>query len=75
MKALAASFLALFISAQTLFAAPPQFDAIQPSGGQVGSSIDLTLHGKFDPRPCQLGFSDKGFSFTPDPEKAGPGKL
>ena len=75
MKALAASPLALFISAQTLFAAPPQFDAIQPPGGQVGSSIDLTMQGKFDPWPCQLEFSAKGFSFTPDPEKAGTGKL
>lgn len=75
MKPLAVTFVAFAAFAQTLFATPPQLDAIQPPGGQAGAEIEVTLHGKFGPWPCQLHFSTEGISFTPDPEKAGTGKI
>ncbi len=55
--------------------APATLDAIWPPGGTRGTEIDVTLTGKLDPWPCQLSFSKKGFTFTPDKEKKGTGKL
>ncbi|MDF1740954.1 MAG: hypothetical protein P1U86_17460 [Verrucomicrobiales bacterium] len=56
-------------------AAPATLDAIWPPGAKRGSEIDVTLTGKLDPWPCQLNFSEKGFTFTPDKDKKGTGKL
>lgn len=56
-------------------AAPAQLDAIWPAGGRKGAEFEITLTGKLDPWPCQLHFSKGGFTFTPDPEKTGSGKL
>jgi hypothetical protein len=56
-------------------AAPPTLDSVFPPGGKPGAEIDLTLSGKFEPWPCALWFSEKGFTFTPDPKKPGAGKL
>lgn len=56
-------------------AAPATLDAIWPPGAKRGTEIDVTLTGKLDPWPCQLSFSEKGFTFTPDKEKKGTGKL
>lgn len=59
----------------TGIAAPPTFTAIWPPGARRGSEVDIELVGKFDPWPCKLHFSIPGLVFTPDPEKAGKGKL
>lgn len=56
-------------------AAPAQLDSIWPAGGTKGSEIEIILTGKLDPWPCKLHFSEKGFTFTPDKEKKGTGKL
>jgi hypothetical protein len=56
-------------------AAPATLDAVWPPGGKRGSEIEVTLTGKLDPWPCQLNFSEKGFTFTPGKEKKGTGKL
>lgn len=56
-------------------AAPPTLESVFPPGGKRGSEIELTLSGKFEPWPCPLWFSEKGLSFTPDPEKPGKGML
>jgi len=64
----------LFLPALCL-AAPAQLDSILPAGGKKGTEIEVTLTGKLDPWPCQLNFSEKGFTFTPDKEKKGTGKL
>jgi len=56
-------------------AAPPTLESVFPPGGRQGSEVDLTLLGKFEPWPCAVWFSEKGFAFTPDPEKPGTGKL
>jgi hypothetical protein len=69
------AILALSLPGSAALAAPPTLDGIWPPGGQKGTEIEATLSGKFDPWPCQLHFSEKGFTFTPDPEKAGTGKL
>ncbi len=56
-------------------AAPAQLDSIWPPGGKRGAEIEFTLKGKFEPWPCELHFSEKGFTFVPDKEKSGTGKL
>ena len=56
-------------------AAPATLDALWPPGAKRGTEIDVTLTGTLDPWPCQLNFSEKGFTFTPDKEKKGTGKL
>lgn len=56
-------------------AAPPALESVFPPGGKQGAEIDLTLSGKFEPWPCSLWFSEKGFTFAPDPKKPGSGKL
>jgi len=67
-------FLLIFLPV-TGSAAPATLDAIWPPGAKRGTEIDVTLTGKLEPWPCQLNFSEKGFSFTPDKEKKGAGKL
>ncbi|MEC5129102.1 hypothetical protein VSU19_20235 [Verrucomicrobiales bacterium BCK34] len=59
----------------TGIAAPATLDAIWPPGAKRGTGIDVTLTGKLDPWPCQLNFSGKGFTFTPNKDKKGTGKL
>lgn len=56
-------------------AAAPKLDSVYPPGGKIGSEIELTLNGTFDPWPCLLWSSGKGLTFTPDPAKKGTGKL
>lgn len=67
--------LCLLAVGQLNWAAAPKLDSVYPSGGKQGSTVDLTLSGTFDPWPCDVVFSEKGFSFAPDPEKKGTGKL
>lgn len=53
----------------------PTLDTIWPPGGKQGSEFAVTLSGKLDPWPCDVLFSRKGFTFTPDAEKKGEGLL
>lgn len=73
--ALASAFAATAALALQVQAAAPTLESVFPPGGRQGQTVDLTLSGKFDPWPCELWFSVPGFSFEPDPEKAGSGKL
>ncbi|MEX2578164.1 MAG: hypothetical protein WD342_03830 [Verrucomicrobiales bacterium] len=57
------------------FSAPPKLDTVWPPGAKLGSAVEITLEGKFDPWPCEVNFSKPGFNFVPDPEKSGAGKL
>jgi len=67
--------LALASAPRSAAAAPPALASVFPPGGKQGAELDLTLSGKFEPWPCGLWFSEKGFAFTPDPKKPGSGKL
>ncbi len=56
-------------------AAVPALESVYPAGARQGTEIGLTFLGKFEPWPCEVWFSAPGLTFTPDPEKAGAGKL
>jgi hypothetical protein len=66
---------ALLLAAIPASAAAPALESIFPPGGKQGSVVDVTLSGKIEPWPCSLWFSEKGFTFTPDPAKPGTGKI
>jgi hypothetical protein len=59
----------------TATAAPPTLDSVFPPGGKRGTEVAITLQGKIDPWPAQFWSSEKGITFTPDPEKKDTGKL
>jgi len=67
--------LVLAMAPGSAAAAPPVLDSVFPPGGKQGAEVDLTLSGKLEPWPCSLWFSEKGFTFTPDPKKPGSGRL
>lgn len=66
---------ALLSAAFPVFAAVPALESVFPAGARHGTEIDVTLAGKFEPWPCSIWFSEKGITFTPDPAKAGTGKI
>ncbi|MBL9156308.1 MAG: PPC domain-containing protein [Verrucomicrobiales bacterium] len=66
---------ALLFAALPAIAAVPALESVFPAGGKQGAEIDVTLSGKIEPWPCAIWFSEKGLTFTPDPAKAGTGKI
>lgn len=59
-------FLLLYlVVVSPLSAASPTLTGLNPSGGQLGKSVDLTVGGTFDPWPIQAWASHKGIVLTP----------
>ncbi len=58
-------FLELFLLAFPASAVPLPIDSIYPAGGQRGSTVTLTLSGKFEKRPLQIWADSPALKFEP----------
>jgi hypothetical protein len=60
--------IALFCSA-SLNAAPPTIDYVFPAGARQGSSLTVTLGGKFEPWPAEIWADHPSLKFKPEETK------
>ena len=66
---LGALLVCAILFAATSHAAPPQLKYFYPAGGQIGKSVDVEAHGKFDPWPVQAWVDRPGVTVTPKEAK------
>ncbi|HEY1603396.1 MAG TPA: PPC domain-containing protein [Pirellulales bacterium] len=59
----------MFLFPTTSTAAPPQLKYLVPAGAQVGQTLDIEAHGKFDSWPVRVWVDQPGVSVSPKESK------
>ncbi|MEZ6141266.1 MAG: PPC domain-containing protein [Zavarzinella sp.] len=55
-------FSLLYVSQLSAFAAPPKVDFLYPAGGQLGTTVEVTLGGSVAPWPAEIWASHSGIT-------------